>query len=967
MITLDRSYFSNFDDVDDYNDEQDIESTVDLEAIESIRDELKHYGVARRSGRYPWGSGEETYQRTGDFLARIEDLKKKGMSEVDISNNFGLSTTAYRTQRSLAKDERRLELHDTAKAMHDRGLSLNQIAKNMGFNNDSSVRSLLNETSSQRMNEAKNVAALLKKHIDEKGMIDVGAGVETALGVSKEKLKQAKHILEMEGYVELGGRVEQVTNAGKQTTINVMAKPGTERKEVYDTTKIHTIHDYNTKTGDANADPIFAYPKSLDGKRVGIRYAEDGGVSKDGTIELRRGVDDLSLGNSHYSQVRILVDNKSYLKGMAVYKDNDNFPPGVDVMFNTNKSKGTPPEKVFKSIEDNLKKDPTNPFGSAIKEKGGQSYYIDKKTGKRELSAVNKRADEGDWDDWSAGLPSQFLAKQPKQLITKQLNLAKSDKLAEYDEIMSITNPTVKRHYLQSFADDCDSSAKHLKAASLPRQKYQVILPIDTLKDNEIYAPNFKPGETVALVRFPHGGTFEIPTLKVNNKNPEAIKMLGKNPKDAVCINSKIAERLSGADFDGDTVLVLPSSGKNKITSKNSLDALVRFDNKKEYPAREGMRVMKKENVGIEMGKISNLITDMTLKGANNDELARAVKHSMVVIDAHKHGLDYKKSEDNNGIAALKKRYQTTVDEDGKVKTGGASTILSRAKSEERVEKRIGSPKVNQKGKPYYDPTKPEGALLYNKYKNEKGKKDYDPTKPEGAYLDRKPETYVDSKGKTQIRTEKTTKMDNASDARKLMSGGLKGPSEPQEELYADYANYMKSLANSARKSLVTTGNLKYSPEAKKNYDPEVKRLKAGLNTALMNAPRERQAQLIANSKVKAQQQANPDMTSEELKKIKQRALSSARIQVGAKRESIIISDREWDAIQAGAITDNVLSRIIQNTDADSLRDKATPRSKKDVRPAQVNRLKAMQASGYTNEEIAAALNLSVSTIIKYL
>ena len=927
---MDNDFINNIDDLENFVIEDD-----------SSDDYLEHYGMPRRSGRYPWGSGKESYQRTGDFLSRIDELKKKGMSEKEIAEAFGLSTTQYRTQRSLAKDERRLELHDTAKSMQERGMSLNQIAAAMGFNNDSSVRSLLNESSSQRMQEAKNVAQTLKNKIDEKGIIDIGAGVERELGISKEKLKQAVHILEMEGYVEYGGRVDQVTNAGQKTTLKVICKPGTEHKEIYDPSKVHTLKDYNAETGEVNADPVFAYPKSIDGKRVAIRYAEDGGLERDGTIEVKRNVQDLSLGNSHYSQVRILVDDKLYLKGMAVYKDDDNFPPGADLVFNTNKKRGTPPEKVFKPIHE---EDPDNPFGSKIKEIGGQSYYIDKKTGKRELSAINKRADEGDWNDWSQGLPSQFLAKQSLKLIKQQLNLSKADKLAEYDEIMSIDNPTVKRNLLKSFSDDCDASAVHLKAASLPRQKYQVILPIDSLKDNEIYAPNFKPGEQVALVRFPHGGIFEIPILKVNNKNPDAIKTIGKNPKDAVCINSKIAERLSGADFDGDTVLVIPT-GKNKIITKNSLKQLEGFDNKKEFPPRPGMRKMTKHNTGIEMGVISNLITDMTLKGANDDELARAVKHSMVVIDAAKHGLDYKRSEEVNGISALKKKYQTTIDDSGKERVGGASTLLSRAKGEERIDKRVGSPKINLKGKDYYDPTKPEGALLYKT----------------------KRETYIDKNGKEKVRTEKTTKMANTDDARKLMSGGLKGPSAPQEELYADYANYLKSLANTARKSMATTGNLKYSPEAKKKYKPEVDRLLAGLNTALKNAPRERQAQLIANSTVKAKKEANPDMTAEELKKIKQRALTAARERVGAKRELIVIGDREWEAIQAGAITDNVLSKIIQNSDIDSLRSKATPKPKKELSPAKINKLRAMRNSGHTNVEIAEALGISASTVVKYL
>lgn len=915
--------------------------------------ELMHYGIPRRSGRYPWGSGKESYQRTGDFIARIEELKSKGLTEKEVAQAFGLTTTQLRAQASLAKAERRATDVARAKALREKGLSLNQIAAEMGFKNDSSVRSLLKERSAQKMDEAVNVAKLLKKHIDEKGMIDVGAGIERELGVSKEKMTQALYMLELEGYPTYSGGVDQVTNAGKRTTIKVIGPPGTEHKDIYDYSRVHTIKDYNTLTGEADV-YSFKYPASVDLKRIHIRYAEDGGVTKDGTIEIRRGVPDLDLGNSHYSQVRILAGDKSYLKGMAVYKDDDNFPPGTDIVFNTNKKRGTPPEKVFKDIKD----DPENPFGSKIKA-DGQSYYIDK-DGKRKLSAINKRADEGDWNDWADGLPSQFLSKQSLPLIKKQLGLSKADKLAELDEIMSVTNPTIKKHLLASYADDADAAAVHLKAAALPRQKYQVILPIDSLKDTEVYAPNFKDGEQVALVRFPHGGRFEIPLLTVNNKNKDAIEMIGKNPKDAVCINSKVAERLSGADFDGDTVLVIPNNSKNRIKSAPELEGLKGFDNKAEYPAREGMKVMPKASIGREMGIISNLITDMTLKGATNEEMTRAVKHSMVVIDAYKHKLDYKKSEADNGIAALKKRYQTTIDEDGNVHTGGASTLLSKAKGSERVAKRIGTPKINEKGKPWYDPNEPEGALLYNRVPNKKGTPDYDPTQPEGKYIVRKPETYIDKHGKEQIRTETSTKMMEARDARKLSSG------TPQEELYADYANSLKAMANTARKAITTAGKQEYSAEANKKYAHEVATLKSKLNIALLNAPKERQAQLLANSIVKEKKASNPDMEPEQLKKIKQDALTRARAKFGAKREAIIIEDNEWEAIQAGAISENVLNKIIQNADIDSLRSKATPRENKVLTDAKLNRLKAMKASGYTNAEIAEALNIAASTVAKY-
>lgn len=899
---------------------------------------LMHYGMPRRSGRYPWGSGDNPYQRSGDFLSRVEELKKQGLSETDIAKSMGLTTTQYRTQKSLAKDERRALDVARARSLREDGKSLNEIAAIMGFSNDSSVRSLLNENSEARMNQAKKTAEFLKKQIEEKGMIDVGTGVERELGISKEKLNQALYILEQEGYPVYGGGVPQVTNPGKQTNIKVICPPGTEHKEIYNFENVHSLSDYVSHDGGETYDPKYVYPKSMDSSRIQIRYAEDGGTQKDGVVEIRRGVDDLSLGESHYAQVRILVDGTHYIKGMAIYSDD--LPDGVDVVFNTNKKTGTPMlgpknDTVLKPIG----KDPDNPFGSLIKDgivdpddptskKGGQSYYYDK-DGKKQLSLINKRAEEGDWGEWSDHLPSQFLSKQSMTLIKKQLGLAIADKQAEFDEICSLTNPTVKKALLKSFADDCDSAAVHLQAAALPRQKYQVILPITSMKDNEVYAPNYRNGEQVALIRFPHGGTFEIPVLTVNNKQADAKRILG-NAMDAVGINSKVAERLSGADFDGDTVMVIPTGGKVKITSTRALEGLEGFDPKLEYGGKPEGSFKPMRNTQTEMGKISNLITDMTLRGAVPEELARAVRHSMVVIDAEKHHLDYKQSEIDNGIASLKKKYQGSYDEDGRYHEG-AATLISRAKSETSVLKRKGSPIIN-----------PEtGEQTYKEVYEE----------------------YTDKNGRTRVRTQASTKMAETKDAFTLVSGA----DTPQERAYATYANEMKSLANRARKEMLSTGKIAYSASAKETYQEEVDHLMAQLNVALRNAPRERQAQVIANATVAAKKQENPDMTRSEIKKASQQALTAARTTVGASRETISISDREWEAIQAGAISENRLTQIINNVDIDTLRQRATPRSTTVLSTAKVNKIASMSASGYSTAEIAEALGVSTSTVNKYL
>lgn len=888
-------------------------------------DILMHYGVKRRSGRYPWGSGDNPYQHGGDFLARVEELQRLGKTEKQIADELHLSTTDLRMQVRVAKHERRALQADRARSLREDGKTLDEIASILGYANDSSVRALLNENTAANKNKAQATAEILKKELAEKGAIDVGTGVERQLGVSTGVLQEALFILETEGYNRYGVGVPQVNDPKKRTITPVISVPEIDQREVYQNLDlVKSVGDYHSTDGGESWDKR-EYPASIDSSRVKILYGDEGGSLKDGVIEIRRGVADLDLGDSHYAQVRILVDGTHYLKGMAMYSDD--MPDGADIVFNTNKHTGTPKMDVLKKIQD----DPDNPFGALIKA-NGQSHYIDA-DGNEKLSAINKLKEEGDWDKMSKNLSSQFLSKQPIQLINKQLDLTYADAADEFSEICSLTNPTVKRKLLLDFADECDSAAVHLKAAALPRQSTQVILPLNAMKETEIFAPNYRDGEKVALVRYPHGGTFEIPVLTVNNKNPSAISILGKNIRDAVGINPKVAERLSGADFDGDQVVVIPTGGRVKIQSTPALKDLKDFDPKTDYSTegKTGVRLLAKgAATQRQMGEISNLITDMTLKGATEPEIARAVKHSMVVIDAAKHKLDYRQSEKDNGIAELKKKYQGFDDETGH--HGGASTLLSRRKQDVEVPERQGSGVI--------DPL--TGKVVYK----ESGR------------------TYVDPRtGKTVAATTKVKRILAVDDVRSMSSGTL------QEEAYADYANKMKDLANKARLEYKATPTLKRSASAAKAFEPEVNRLMAALKVAQLNAPLEREAQRIANARVKAKVQANNITDKDEISKIRRAAISDARNSTGAsgKRTRITISDGEWTAIQSGAISDTTLSEILRYAEPKTVRERATPRATTQLSDARVSRIKAMANSGHTNAEIAEALGISTSAVSKYL
>ena len=704
-------------------------------------------------------------------------------------------------------------------------------------------------------------------------------------------------------------QVDQL-GTGHKTSLKVLCPPNTEYSELLKNRDKISLPIGEYIQDDGVTRQGIKDPVSIDPNRVKIRYNEEGGIQMDGVIQLRRGVEDISLGEARYAQVRIKVGEDKYLKGMAMYSDD--MPEGTDIIFNTNKHLGTSFGDVLKTTKD----DPDNPFGATIR----QREYIGA-DGKKHLSAINIVNEEGDWGNWKKSLSSQVLSKQPVSLAKELLDKDYQSRFKEFEEISSLTNPEVKKKLLESFADDCDAAASHLKAAAMPRQSSKVLLPFPDMKENEVYAPDYKDGETVVLIRFPHGGRFEIPTLTVNNKHKTANELI-HNAKDAIGINPKVAERLSGADFDGDTVLIIPNTS-GKIKTAEPLKKLKDFDPKEYYPAYDGMpKVSTKTGFykQREMGAVSNLITDMTIKGADYDEIARAVRHSMVVIDAEKHNLNWRQSYEDNGIAELKAKYQGGA-------RRGASTLVSKASSEARIPQR--------KQRTSIDP--------------ETGEKVYYET---GA-------TYVDKKGVVRLRTETVTKMSTVKDARELSSG------TPIEEAYASYANSMKALGNRARKELISTPSSKYSPSAKETYREEVESLKAKLNIAKRNAPLERQAQLYANLTVAQKRRDNPDMTNEEVKRLKGQALEGGRRRVGASKKQIEITAREWEAIQAGAISSSRLSEILNNTNLDTVRTYATPRQSRGLSTSQLSRAKALLRSGATQAEVASQLGVSVSTLQK--
>lgn len=1011
-----------------------------------VNDILIHTGVphdgnppGRGSGRYPWGSGNRLHQHDWELKDRIYKLENtidpvtgKKFTQKDIAEKLGLkSTTQLKAVKQMAsnavKQDEGAEISwywNSVNPDTGRNYTPTEISRIISTPDhvvsESSVRTKYNTYLKGNANKVTETADKLKDILDEKGgYLDVGRGAEIGLEVSPDRLKTSLEMLKQQGYTVETVSFKQITGGGNETTFKVLCPPGTTTSDIYNNRyKIKSVTDVNGNDSAMNLKGMDK-PVAIDLGRIDIKYAENGGTDRDGMVEIAAHYDekgrlvpnspDLSLGNARYAQVRIAVDGgkeciteknptgMKYIKGMAVYSLD--VPKGKDIRVNSNKSIEDGPKKALKD----MKPDSDMPFGSSVvqtKGKNGEALAINMVGSKRDMSDAHQ---EGIWGTWSKNLPSQFLAKQSLGLVKQQLKLKTQQSEDEYNDILKLNNPVVKKMALKKFGDQCDSDAVSLKAAPIGGQGVKVLLPVKSLKDNECYCPSLENGTTVALVRFPHAGPFEIPICRVNNSNKEA-KIFAGDGRDMVGINSKVAQKLSGADFDGDTAIVIPMTRKNsrgefvtstKINSAPSLPHLAGFDptdayGPKRYPGKK-YHIMTEREKGIEMGEISNLITDMYAKGCkDSNKLSRAVRYSMVVIDAKKHELNYKQAYKDYDIQSIKEEYQRHVNpKTGKVGYG-ASSLLSRSKSQQevparqtnyRIDKETGekifrSPQKTTEAKRErvkveapkgYKQLGSDGKLHSYRYLKDSNGKDIFATDT-GKLVKNKDGSYSYDRGNGKDiwqttgykkRMMKSTKMYEAKDARELLSDH---PNEI-ERAYADYANHMKRLGDKARKESVNTVVFKKDPEAAKRYSEEVKSLEEKYKKAKANSPIERQAQLLATSIYNANYNDHPEWDDDDKKKARGQALTEARYRTGAQGNLVTFTDREWEAVNARAISSSKLTQLLSKADQDNYMQLAMPRTSK-ISDAKRSRIKALYNAGWSYEQIKKSVSgVSLSSI----
>lgn len=920
----------------------------------------------------PWFEGFET-KTLRDYVSVL----KGQYSEKELADGFGLTIEEFRQENSKCFNDYRLNLYDKALAMKQEGLSTLEIARRLGVP-EPTLRYQLKHGINKKAGSTKNIAEILMEVCDRKTIIDVGEGAE--LGslfehCARTKFKTAISICVDNGYGNYVLKCPQMgSEMGNTTKIEVLCVPGISFQEAKKRlADIKPIDDLEIPLNISNAGiPPITW---IDSSRIYVRYADSpiSGKDLDGLIQIRPGLRDLNLGKCRYAQVRIAVDGTHYMKGICVYSLD--VPPGYDVIYNSNKKRGSPKDKVFKpfnKIKGTDLIDWDNPFSATIKIESKLRYvprYYKDEFGHSHVSPINVIYEAGDWAAWRRNVSAQFLSKQQIPTVKKQLLLTIAARHVDLEILLSLTNPAVKQKLLYDFAEKCDRDAVELKAAPYPGQQYYCLVPFPDLAPDRIYAPNYPDGTIVILIRYPHAGPFEIPTLIVDNSLPRA-KWVLENAPDAVGIHPSVAGILSGADFDGDFVVLIPVGNGVSIKTMPPLEDLKGYEPKELYATVKDpvtgvcinpktgnkVKIMTDKQTQTEMGLITNLIADMEIMGAPIEHIVMAVRHSMGVIDAHKHELDYVQSYIDNGIAELKTYYQ------GGPKAG-AATLITRAGSRQEV---------TYKKRARHD----------------------DPETGEKIFKEKK-RTFVGRDGKVREIKKQSTKMYEKEDAFELLSDGQYAI----EIVYGNFANEMKRLANFARKEAMRCPKLVANPSAKKAFAKQLESLNAKLDVAVSNQPRERMAQLYTfcrflekinenkfyisqlldeidkdesiperkKKKLKRECYKDNSLDKEEKDKIIQQYLIAARMRFDAHANLICYTPEEWLAVNSGAVSQTLFERLYRYSNKDELKKLAMPNEEEVPSDYKVEYILRLNAEGFPTFEIADRVGLSVGKVTKII
>lgn len=246
--------------------------------------DLQHIGT-ETSGRYPLGSGENPFQRPKTFLDNVKKLEGSGLKGKALAEALGLTTTQLRAYKAIAKAESRAADETKAQQYKDDGLSNVKIGLEMGIN-ESSVRALLNPSAKARNDILRNTAEMIREQISKHEVIDIGAGVNVHLDMSKEKLATAVAMLEAEGYKKKYFKVAQL-GTEFDTSHKTLVGPDFDDKADYHriAQNLDLIKQMDVYSQDAGKTfERIKPPKSLSPDRITILYGSEGGADRDGQV-----------------------------------------------------------------------------------------------------------------------------------------------------------------------------------------------------------------------------------------------------------------------------------------------------------------------------------------------------------------------------------------------------------------------------------------------------------------------------------------------------------------------------------------------------------------------------------------------------------------------------------------------------------------------------------------------------------
>ena len=131
---------------------------------------LMHYGIKRRSGRYPWGSGEDPYQSAGGVAPRTKKVSKS--SETNAVTTEAVKYKSKRNEDKEIKESRKLT-KQRIRSMSDKEINDNI----QRIRNEQTLRTLYD--SEDQIAQGKKIVSNALKAIGSKAIKDAGTKFAT--------------------------------------------------------------------------------------------------------------------------------------------------------------------------------------------------------------------------------------------------------------------------------------------------------------------------------------------------------------------------------------------------------------------------------------------------------------------------------------------------------------------------------------------------------------------------------------------------------------------------------------------------------------------------------------------------------------------------------------------------------------------------------------------------------------------